>query len=178
MTTANRKWPVYYDEEWDCAVILKEDGMYEYHRIVSKGVSHWCYCDQVFERGKDAPQSARPVDLVSEADRKIGMPFGWYDGESMEEETRTNCTSLQEYTPSLEPWERDLLAEYRELESGTKLWAALTSKSLLFVVSDGGNAKDMGSFGWTIATDLEALAQGKGVARGYPMQSFRAEGYG
>jgi hypothetical protein len=55
---------------------------------------------------------------------------------------------------------------------------ALRLKITLYIVSDGGNKDDYGSFGWVIGTKEEILVRGRGVARGYPMQSFRAEGYG
>jgi hypothetical protein len=37
---------------------------------------------------------------------------------------------------------------------------------------------DHGSFGWVLGTDQEVLWEYKGIARGYPMNSYRAEGYG
>jgi hypothetical protein len=50
----------------------------------------------------------------------------------------------------------------------------------LLAVSDGGSdvPKSYGSFGWVLGTDQEIPWGCKGVARGYPMQSYRAEGYG
>jgi hypothetical protein len=50
----------------------------------------------------------------------------------------------------------------------------------ILAVSDGGSdaALSYGSFGWVLGTDEEILSGCKGVARGYPMTSYRAEGYG
>jgi hypothetical protein len=47
-------------------------------------------------------------------------------------------------------------------------------------VSDGGAdvPKNYDSFGWVLGTEHEILWECKGIARGYPMQSYRAEGYG
>jgi hypothetical protein len=48
----------------------------------------------------------------------------------------------------------------------------------IVVASDGGHKDDYGSFGWVIGTKDEVIWDYEGVARGYPMQSYRAEGYG
>jgi hypothetical protein len=50
----------------------------------------------------------------------------------------------------------------------------------LLAVSDGGAdvPKNYGSFGWVLATEHEIQWERKGIARGYPMQSYRTEGYG
>jgi hypothetical protein len=37
---------------------------------------------------------------------------------------------------------------------------------------------EYGSFGWVIGTNDEVIWECEGTARGYPMQSYRAEGYG
>jgi hypothetical protein len=38
--------------------------------------------------------------------------------------------------------------------------------------------EDYGSFGWVIGTQAEIEYDCQGIARGYPIQSYRAEGYG
>jgi hypothetical protein len=50
----------------------------------------------------------------------------------------------------------------------------------LLAVGDGGAdvPKNYGSFGWILSTEHEILWECKGIARGYPMQSYRAERYG
>jgi hypothetical protein len=48
----------------------------------------------------------------------------------------------------------------------------------ILVASDGGKKDDYGSFGWVIGTKHEIMWDCEGTARGYPMQSYRAEGYG
>ena len=55
---------------------------------------------------------------------------------------------------------------------------ALQRPNKIYVVSDGGAQGMHGSHGLVIATDDAALCEGNGIARGGPMQSFRAEGYG
>jgi hypothetical protein len=44
------------------------------------------------------------------------------------------------------------------------------------VVADAPTIYD--SFGWVIGTDQAILWECKGIAPGYPMQSYRAEEYG
>ena len=48
----------------------------------------------------------------------------------------------------------------------------------IVVASVGGHKDDYGSLGWVIGTKDEVIWDCEGVARGYPMQSYRAEGYG
>jgi hypothetical protein len=52
----------------------------------------------------------------------------------------------------------------------------------LLAVSDGGTdiSKNYGSFAWVhvLGTKQEIVWECKDIARGYPMQSYRAEGYG
>jgi hypothetical protein len=48
----------------------------------------------------------------------------------------------------------------------------------VLVASDGGHKDDYGFFGWVIGTNQGVIWDCKGIARGYPMQSYRTEGYG
>jgi hypothetical protein len=50
----------------------------------------------------------------------------------------------------------------------------------LRAVSDGGADEDIGYglFGWVLGTDQNFLWECKGITRGNPIQSYRAEGYG
>jgi hypothetical protein len=77
-------------------------------------------------------------------------------------------------------WERDLLAHAtKEYCPASSLCELLQQKNVnILVASDGGHKDDYGSFGWLIGTKDAALWDCEGVARGYPMQSYRAEGYG
>jgi hypothetical protein len=63
----------------------------------------------------------------------------------------------------------------------TPLYQLLTQKDdSLLIVSDAGadEDKDYGSFGWVLGTDQEILWGCRGIARGYPMHSYRTEWYG
>jgi hypothetical protein len=52
-------------------------------------------------------------------------------------------------------------------------------RTALPAVSDGGAdvPNNYGSFGWVLGANHEILWEGKGIARCYPIQSYRAEGY-
>jgi hypothetical protein len=56
----------------------------------------------------------------------------------------------------------------------------LKKHTTLMAVSDGGanELKTYRSFGWVLGIDQEIQWECKGIARGYQMQSYRAEGYG
>jgi hypothetical protein len=75
---------------------------------------------------------------------------------------------------------RDLLAHAREeFCPESSLYELLQQKNVIILVgSDGGHKDDCSSFGWVIGTKDAVIWDCEGVARGYPMQSYRAEGYG
>jgi hypothetical protein len=76
-------------------------------------------------------------------------------------------------------WEQDLLKHAKEYIKATPLYELVQQKEIkLLIVSDGGAYEEYGSFGWVLATDTEILWECKGIARGYPMSSYRSEGYG
>jgi hypothetical protein len=81
----------------------------------------------------------------------------------------------------LPTWEQDLLLHATEKPSTIPLYELLNQKHLtLLAISDGGAdvPRNYGSFGWVLGTEHEILWECKGIARGYPMQSYREEGYG
>jgi hypothetical protein len=55
---------------------------------------------------------------------------------------------------------------------------ATKKQTTILAASDGGQKDDHGSFGWVMGTKDEVIWDCEGIARGYPMQSYRAEGYG
>jgi hypothetical protein len=81
---------------------------------------------------------------------------------------------------SLPPWQQDLLRDNYENEEATlALWEELSDpKTCILIVSDGCHIDPHGSFGCVIATETETLWSGQEAARGRPMSSYRAEGYG
>jgi hypothetical protein len=94
----------------------------------------------------------------------------------------TTCTTFKDYVKTLPTWEQDLFLNVTEKPSTVPLYELLNQKrTTLLAVSDGGAAdapKSYGSFGWVLGKRHEILWECKGIARGYPMRSYRAEGYG
>jgi hypothetical protein len=90
------------------------------------------------------------------------------------------CETFAEHIATLPQWERELLAPATEQDfPDSSLCELLQQKNTtILAASDGGQKDDHGSFGWVIGTQDEVICDCEGVARGYPMQSYRAEGYG
>ena len=88
----------------------------------------------------------------------------------------TICATFDEYIATLPRWERNLLlyvAEYFCPDSS--LYELLQQSNVkILIASDGGHKDDYDSFGWVIGTKDEVIWDCEGVARGYPMQSYRA----
>jgi hypothetical protein len=91
-----------------------------------------------------------------------------------------NCATFAAYVATLPLWEQDLLAQATEVYCPDSfLYELLQQRNVnILVASDGGKKDDFGSFGWVIGTKGEVIWDCEGTARGYPMQSYRAEGYG
>jgi hypothetical protein len=61
----------------------------------------------------------------------------------------------------------------------TPLYHLLLQKyAALLLLSGGGVFKHYGSFGWVLGTEERVLWECKGIARGYQMHFYQAEGYG
>jgi hypothetical protein len=90
------------------------------------------------------------------------------------------CATFTDYLATLPVWERGLI-KYN-LEScfpDTSLCELLKQKNdNILAASDGDHKDDYGSFDWVIGTEQEIIFQCEGIARGYPMDSYRAKGYG
>ena len=64
-------------------------------------------------------------------------------------------------------------------DTKTSLEAEITRRTgRLFLVTDGGAAGVYGSYGWVVATHDKVLWHGRGLAKGFPMDSHRTEGIG
>ena len=85
----------------------------------------------------------------------------------------------EDYFLALPTWEKDLI-DGVEFNSILEVSEALTSQeTTIKIASDGGAAYDHGSYGWIICYSPEKIvARHKGVVRGYPIASRRAEAYG
>jgi hypothetical protein len=97
-----------------------------------------------------------------------------------EEERPTNSDTLADHITTLPLWERDLIAPAMEgFLPDSSLYEVLHKRNVnILVASDGGHVDAYGSFGWLIGKQAEIIWDCQGIARGYPMQSYRAEGYG
>jgi hypothetical protein len=92
----------------------------------------------------------------------------------------TTCTMFKDYVKTLPTWEQDLLLSVTEKPSTVPLYELLnqTRTPLLAVCDSGADVpNNYGSFGWVLGTNHEILWECKGITRGNPMQSYRAEGY-
>ena len=89
-------------------------------------------------------------------------------------------TTFDEYVATLPMWIRDMIAHATETHCpDSSLYELLQQGNTnILVASDGGQKDEYGSFGWVIGTSHEVIWDCEGTARGYPMQSYRAEGYG
>jgi hypothetical protein len=85
-----------------------------------------------------------------------------------------------DYIATSPPWERDLLAHATEnFCRGSPLYDLPQQRNVnILVASDGGHKDDYVSFGWEIGAKHEVTWDCESIARGYPMPSYRAEGYG
>jgi hypothetical protein len=89
---------------------------------------------------------------------------------------------FDDYVLTLPDWEKDLLAGNRSTTPGllfeTLVQYTRGERVRIVAAHDGGAAGDFGSYGWVLSINNVLVWEGWGFARGYPMQSFRAEGYG
>ena len=178
ISTQHRQWTSYYDHENEQLGTRKANGNYAYHNSTRGRASHRY---EVNEHNEDeAPSDGTPVDLLP--NRTHSIPLGWYrERDNSNENTAAKELNLEGFISTLEPWEQDLLSKWEINDDATiSLQEALlsTEKITILFVSDGGGKDYYGSFGWIIGTETEVLARGRGTARGFPMQSFRAEAYG
>jgi hypothetical protein len=91
-----------------------------------------------------------------------------------------SCATFAAYVATLPLWEQDLLAQATEVYCpDSSLYELLQQRDVdILVASDGGQKDDFGSFGWVIGTKDEVIWDCEGTTRGYPLQPYRAEGYG
>ena len=121
----------------------------------------------------DAPTNWIPVDKMSQDTFSTYTPIQKIDN------TMKTISTWEEYVEELDDWEQDLFDQV-EFRSVVEVAEALTnSDTSITLASDGGAAYGHGSYGWLICYSPEhVVARCKGVARGYPITSRRAEGYG
>jgi hypothetical protein len=86
-------------------------------------------------------------------------------------------TTFAAYIAILPLWDRRLLQQVT-IPDADALKAYLLSDQYLYVVSDGGAAKELGSFGAVLASDDTIFVTLSGSTEGATPGSFRAESYG
>jgi hypothetical protein len=125
------------------------------------------------------PPDAVPVTVLFETPTLLRCSVPPMPPEAVHDTARTpTCETFAVHVVTLPPWERELLAHATELYCpDSSLFEVLQQKkTTILAASDGGQKDDHGSFGRVIGTKV--IWDCEGVARGYPMQSYRAEGYG
>jgi hypothetical protein len=92
----------------------------------------------------------------------------------------SNNKKWQQFVTSLPAWEQELLHNSEECEDTETTFAHQLKqrRNKLTLVTDGGAKGKLGSFGWVIGTWDKVICKGRGYAKGYPMDSHRAEGIG
>ena len=127
------------------------------------------------------PPDAVPVTVLPERSTQIRCSLPDMPTATLHETIPTTmCATFGDYISTLPLWERDLLVNAtEEYLPDYPLYQLLQQRNVnILVASDGGHEDDYGSFGWVIGTKDEVICDCQGIARGYPMQSYRAEGYG
>jgi hypothetical protein len=104
------------------------------------------------------------------------MPF-----EAVHDTARTPiCETSAEYVATLPACGGEPLAHATETYCpDSSFYELLQQKNTnILLASDGGHKDVYGSFGWVVGTKDEVIWDHEGVARGYPIQSYRAKSYG
>lgn len=86
-------------------------------------------------------------------------------------------TTWDQYARTLTLWEQQLIGDIK-IHSPDKLKTILLQQEPLFLCSDGGAVRTIGSFGAVIASATEILMELQGQAYGNTPRSFRSESYG
>ena len=74
---------------------------------------------------------------------------------------------MEAYIKSLPGWYRRLLHTYRQCVSDLEIWRAFRARKTIVIVSDGGLAEGVGTFGWKIvAANNTTLYAGAGPIDG------------
>jgi hypothetical protein len=184
----HRHWPTYLDPESQYIVDFQPDTQrWRFHATYTGDISTKRYIPGLtVETSKRRPTTLLPIDT------RIGrlQLDGWeqicaYRHSPMTHVTLSRTLSSndpwEQHIESLPPWERCLLTHHKVHHRDVlPLYSQIVHGEHLYGVSDGSVLSDqsIGTFGWVIADEHDTLAEGWGLARGHPMDSFRAEAYG
>ncbi len=190
-----RIWPVYYDSS---SQMLCQMVQTPQHETATPGTANtsWQYYPagiastrRFIAVSKDAasfqdsrpPPDAVPVTVLLETPTLLRCSIPSLPPETGHDAIRDpKVATFADYVATLPLWEQDLLADATEVECpDSSLYELLQQRNVnILVASDGGHNDDCGSYGWVIGTYHEVIWDCEGTARGYPMRSSRADGYG
>ena len=169
--TQERRWPYAYDPNSDMVFEKMTDGKCRFYRNFERERRRLRVYGGTFQ--DDEPENIIPVDKLSDETFSI---FAAIQEEVLQD---SHIETWDEYVSHLELWERDLISEV-EFSSIAEVAAALLEQDTnVNIASDGGAAHGHGSYGWVIGRSPQhIIARHKGIVRGYPIMSRRAEAYG
>jgi hypothetical protein len=188
-----RKWPTYYDSssqmlcqivsQTNTATLGTSSTSWTYHPAAIESTRRFIAVSKSDASFQDSrpPPDAVPVTVLLETTTLLRCSIPPMQTEPVHDAARAlNCDTFAAYVATLPLWEQDLLAQATEVYCpDSSLYELLQQRNVnILVASDGGQKDDFGSFGWVIGTKDEVIWDCEGTARGYPMQSYRAEGYG
>ena len=120
-----------------------------------------------------------PIDIITRNNIEQ-LVWSEYKGEKI---TTLTPTQWDEYVCQLEPWRKQLIQHHFLETSINDIMEELKNPEILLLcVSDGScnPSQNFGTYGWTIyhANRNQTLCSGYGHIPGFPVSSFRAEGFG
>ena len=185
-----RIWPAYYEpsSQLICQQGQALDGKtislnqtWQYHSPAATQTRRFLAIpkNNIFQDSRPA-SDAIPVTILRETttDLRCSLPQLW-DSPQLVAKRPTIIATFQDYVLTLPTWEQSLLINVKEDIGTTPLYDLLIQDQVsLLAASDCGHFDPYGSFGWVLGTSTEVLWTCNGIARGHPMSSYRAEGYG
>ena len=173
--STRRRWRNYYTPGKDILHRQNDDGGFTAHsRIRFRVFSSLPSTDDI-----DDPETIPvPIDTFQ-------MTDGWRIARYQQEEWRSQTSppdaiSFQEYIQNLPEHESTILEHFDLLAGNTRdVCTQIVALRDTLLVTDGGAARDYGSFGWVLGlSNGTRLAQGWGVVHGHDPKSYRAEAHG
>ena len=174
-----KKWTMFYSPIKNL-LYTKYDDQYKIHthnrnsrRWTRKQHRAKLFHSQHFDTTTETPNDIIPVD-------------GTYNKENISINSvssiqptpiKIKSKTWQEYITNLPLWEQQLLSNIK-IHSTEKLIKILKAKEKIYMCSDGGAVKEVGSYGAVIASVTEILLELDGQVYGHTPRSFRSEAYG
>ncbi len=158
----------------DKAYIRQPLGEYQVCQLVPHNGPAWISTSRHVEWDR-LPAMSTPVEIQYEGQERWFQVAQSFIAPAS---TESIISTFEEYIPSLETWESDLL-QHTELFMDPYSVSVTLSHGLR-VVSDGSEKYGtQGAFGWALSDDRgERVATGMGPARGATASAFRAEAFG